>query len=294
MILILASKYLSRSRIFYHYYSFFFLYYSAFVFLYEMTNFYFYYINLVIFCGWIILLRSWNRRWESWDHMLNRFRPAIQRSTQRKSKLTYFKFPSIIPKSIRPLLIKEILSHVRNKNYMRLKIISFIIYLAIMIIVDIFYQEYYTSTVSVLTILLIWEHYSHQFNEKYITKESRLFIKVLPIKFYQYSLSKFLSEFIYIALILVFVLILTLLHGIAPFKILNILGIITLFSLFVLYIITLIRVIFYDNPRMAGYAYHFLIIFTMVMIFEYYLVGPIITFFIILYLHFKSKRQFVR
>ena len=70
--------------------------------------------------------------------------------------------------------------------------------------------------------------------------------------------------------------------------------IITLFSIFVLYIITLIRVIFYDNPRAAGYAYHILIIFTVVMTIQFYFVGPIITLFIIIYLHFKSYHQFVR
>jgi amino acid transporter len=240
------------------------------------------------------LIKSWNRRWQSWDHLLNKLRPVFQKSTQSKSKLTYFKFPLIIPKTIRPLFIKEILSHIRNKNYIRLKIISFLVYIAILIFIDFYYLEYYASAISLLTILLIWEHYSHQFNEKYVTEESKLFIKVLPIKFYQYSLSKFLSEFLYIIIILLVVLFSTLIHGISSDKILNVLGIITLFSLFVLYIITLIRVIFYDNPRAAGYAYHFLIIFTAIMNFQFYLVGPIITLFIIIYLHFKSQRQFAR
>lgn len=294
LVLILASKYLSRSRIFFQYFLYFFLYFGSFAIVYWKTYLFFYYTILVIFCGWIVLLRFWNARWQSWDQILNRYRPVVQKSTQNMSKLTYFQFPSTVPKTLRPLFIKEILSHIRNKNYMRLKIISLFIYLIIMILVDIFYHEYFTTVISLLTILLIWEHYSNQFNEKYVMKESRFFIKVLPIKFYQYSLSKFFSEFLYIALILFVVLILTLIHGTALFKILNILGIITIFSLFVLYIITLIRVIFYDNPRVAGYAYHFLIIFTIVMSFNFYLVGPIVTLFIIIYLHFISNRQFAR
>ena len=240
------------------------------------------------------MITAWNRKWQSWDHLLNKIRPVFKKSTRNKSKLTYFKFPFIIPKTIRPLFIKEILSHIRNKNYIRLKIISFLFYIAILIFIDLYYLEYYASAISLLSILLIWEHYSHQFNEKYVVKESNLFIKVLPIKFYQYSLSKFLSEFLYIVLILFVVLFSTLIHGISADKILNVLAIITLFSLFVLYIITLIRIIFYDNPRVAGYAYHFLIIFTVIMNLQFYLVGPIITLFIIIYLHFKSQRQFVK
>jgi len=194
---------------------------------------------------------------------------------------------------VQPLFLKEILSHIRNKNYMRLKIISLFIYVVILILVDLYYLDYYENAVSLLTLLLIWEHYSHQFNEKYVTKEPRYFLKVLPIKFYQYCLSKFLGEFIYISFILIIVFVITFLHGIPLQNIVTILGFIGLFSLFVLYIMTLIRVIFYDNPRAAGYAYHFLIIFTLVMNFQYYLVGPLITLFLIIYLHFKSYRQFV-
>ena len=142
--------------------------------------------------------------------------------------------------------------------------------------------------------MLIWEHYSHQFNDKYVTKESSYLIKVMPVKFYQYCLSKILGEFIYILLILIVVLIATIIHGVSLQHIFIILLIISLFSLFVLYTITLIHVIFYDNPRTSGYAYHFLVIFTLVMNFQYYLVGPLMTLFMLIYLHFKSYRQFVR
>jgi len=294
LVLLLASYYQSRFKIIYLYYLFFLLYFVLFAVVYSKTNIYLYYNILVIFCGWIVLLRFWKKRWQSWDHILNRFRPINQKSTQNRSKITYFQFPSIFPKTIRSLLIKEILSHVRNKNYIRLKIISFFMYMTILIFIEVFYHAYYASAISILSLILIWEHYAHQFNDKYVTKESSFFIKILPIKFYQYCMSKFISEFIYIIFVLFIVFIFSLIHGIVLSKILNILGIITLFSVFVLYIITLIRVIFYDNPRVAGYAYHFLIIFSLVMIFNFYLVGPIVTLFIIIYLHFKSYRQFVR
>ena len=294
MVLILSSRYRSRQIILFYYFLYFFIYLCSFSILYLYTQVYFYYSSLAILCGWFILTNYWNRFWQSWDYSLNRFRPLLQKSTQKKSKLTYSMFPLKIPKAIRPLFIKEILSQIRNRNYIRLKALSLLIYMIILILIEFYYQDYYTSTISFLTILLIWEHYSHQFNDKYVSKESRFFIKVLPIKFSHYAFSKFISEFIYIIPILFIVLILTLLHGLSPIETFTVLGIIALFSIFVLYIITLIRVIFYDNPRTAGYAYHFLIIFTVVMNFQFYLVGPIVTLFIIIYLHYKSSQLFIR
>jgi len=294
LVLVLASIFTTRIKALLQYFFYFSLYMIVFALLYWKVDLYSYFIILIVSIAWVLLLKLWNKKWQTWDQILNHYRPVAQKYSQTLSKITYFNFPFTFSNSLRPFLIKELLSHLRNKNYIRLKIISLFIYLMILIFVDFFYYQYYSSAISILTILLIWEHYSHQFNEKYVMKESRFFIQVLPVKYYQYSLSKFLSEFLYIVLILLFVFFLTILHDIEIFKILNILGIVTLFSIFVLYIITLIRVIFYDNPRMAGYAYHFLIIFTLVMIFNFHLVGPIITFFIIFYIQFISYRQFNR
>jgi hypothetical protein len=294
MILIIAAVNQNRLRVLTQYYSYLFLYMIFFALMYWLTELFFYTTILVICSAWIILTKYWNKYWQTWDQTLNRYRPIMQKYSQKLSKLTYFNFPFTFLKSLRPFLIKEILSHIRNKNYIRLKIISLILYLSILILIDIFYIDYYTSAISLLTIILIWEHYSHQFNEKYVIKESLFFMKVLPVTYLQYSISKFLSEFLYIILIMIIIFILTLLHNIEGAKIFNVLGIVTVFSVFVLYIITMVRVLFYDNPRLAGYAYHFLIIFTLVMIYNFYLVGPIITFFVILYIQFISYRQFSR
>jgi hypothetical protein len=294
LILLLASKYHKRIGVLFRYFLFLMLYILIFAVMYWFTNAYFYTMILVILAALTIAFRVWEQHSQDWDQILNRNRPVAHKSNQTLSKLTYFNFPRLIPKSLRPFLIKEFLSHLRNKNYMRLKIFSLAVYLSLLIVIATFYFEYYTSAISILTILLIWEHYSHQFNEKYVLKESRFYIRALPITYLQYSLSKFLSEFLYIILILILILILTVLYDIEVIKIVNVLGIVTLFSVFVLYLITMIRVLFYDNPRMAGYAYHFLIIFSMVMIFNFHLVGPIITIFVILYIQFISYRQFTR
>jgi hypothetical protein len=208
--------------------------------------------------------------------------------------LDYFNFPRIIPRNISPFFIKDVLAYIRNKNYIRLKTISLLIYIVLLILVELFYKQNYSTVVSLLTLILIWEHYSHQFNEKYVVQESAALLKVLPLKYYQFTIAKFFSEFLYILIILVIVLLSSILHGVPWDKILNLLGIITFFSVFILYIITIIWTMYFDNPRFAGYAYHFLIIFTLVMSLNFYLVGPLISLFIIIYLNFISYRQFVK
>jgi hypothetical protein len=294
MILVLASIYQKRINAVFRYYLYLVLYILFFAVMYWFTDIYFYATILVALASLILMFKVWDNHSEAWDQTLSRYRPVAQNLSQTLSKLTYFNFPHFISKSLSPFIIKEFLSHLRNKNYMRLKIVSLTIYLLLLILIATFYFEYYTSAISILTILLIWEHYSHQFNEKYVSKESLFYMKVLPVTYLQYSLSKFLSEFLYIIIILILILILTVLYNVELIKIVNVLGIVTLFSVFVLYLITMIRILFYDNPRMAGYAYHFLIVFSMVMIFNFHLVGPIITIFVILYIQFISYRQFTR
>ena len=268
------------------------LYFIVFFILYWHTDISPYFSLFLVISTGLICRKFWESSLLSLDAIVYRFRPRLDQLAQKLSKLTYFNFPAIIPRAIRPLFIKDLLSYIRNKNYMRLKIISLLIYVLLLIIINIYYDQNFATAVSLLTFLFIWEHYSHQFNEKYVVKESRIFLKVLPLRYYQLSLAKFLSEFLFILVILMVVLVMTLIHGISWFKILNLLSGITLFSIFILYIITIIRIIFFDNPRFAGYAYHFLIIFTLVMIYNFYLVGPVITLLIIIYLNYISYRQF--
>ena len=83
MVLILASLYPARYRILFHYFLYFLLYFGSFAIVYRSTQLYFYFSTLAILCGWFVLLKYWNRYWQSWDHNLNRFRPLLQISTYR-------------------------------------------------------------------------------------------------------------------------------------------------------------------------------------------------------------------
>jgi hypothetical protein len=244
--------------------------------------------------GWFLLIKYWQLNWRRWDWVLRQYQLPSSKNGYWFAKLNYFNFPSLVPASIRPLFVKEILAHIRNPHYMRLKLISLILYIISIGVAEIYLSENYDILILILTLFLIWEHYSHQFNEKYVSKEPINFFKALPFKYYQYSLAKFFSESLYILIIIIICMTAAFLHGLSPTKILNLLVIITVFAFFILYLITIIRIIFYDNPRFAGYAYHFLVIFTFVMSWNFYLVGPFITLMIILYLHFWSYRIFVK
>jgi hypothetical protein len=141
---------------------------------------------------------------------------------------------------------------------------------------------------------LIWEHYSHQFNEKYSGREPRYFYRVLPLRFYQVVIAKFISEFTFIFLVVLILSIYLTIHALSLSDILIFAGMVLLVSAFILYLMILVHTLFNDNPRFAGYAYHLMIIFSGIMILNFHLVGPIVTFGILIYLQIKSHHQFTR
>jgi hypothetical protein len=53
-----------------------------------------------------------------------------------------------------------------------------------------------------------------------------------------------------------------------------------------------VKIMFFDNARLAGYAYHFSIIFFGIMIFNYRLAGPVITLIVLIYFLYKNVKYF--
>ena len=270
------------------------LYLIAYFLLYQLTDFALYFDLLVILIGAGILYKSWRFSWRSWDLLVGRARLVLEKTTRQVSGLTYFTFPHRIPPRFRPLLIKELLSYFRNRKYQRLKLITVFVYILALIGSSIYFPDDFLSAVSLLTFIVIWEHYTHQFNEKYVTKDPALFYKTLPVKFRHLILSKFFSEFIFIISIVLILFLWLLLQGVGITLLLMYCLLIILISSFILYIIILLRLIFYDRPRFAGYAYHLLVVFMLVMNLTYYLVGPVISILILVYLNYNSYRQFVK
>jgi hypothetical protein len=66
------------------------------------------------------------------------------------------------------------------------------------------------------------------------------------------------------------------------------------FLLSVLILTTMLnfQMLFYEDPRYAGYAYHFSVIFFVVMSYNYRFVGPLVTLFMAGYFFYKNYRYF--
>jgi len=269
-------------------------YFTCFFLFYQLTGYTLYFDLLVFSAGGWLLLKSWRLSWFSWDRLLIRARLILERSTRQVKGITYFSFPRHFPSAWRPLLIKEILSYLRNRKYQRLKLISLTVFILALTVSHIYFPDDYLAIVSLFTFVLIWEHYSHQFSEKYVRRDPPLFYKSLPLKFHYLIFSKFLSEFIFILIIVILIFIAALWHGLEISLVITFCGMVTLVSAFILYIIVLIRLIFYDRPRFAGYAYHIMLFFMVMLNATYYLVGPLISIIMLLYLNYISYRQFAK
>jgi hypothetical protein len=147
---------------------------------------------------------------------------------------------------------------------------------------------------SILTMLFIWQHFSLQFNEKYIQAESAMFIKTFPLKYHQLWLAKFAGEFMFVFLVLIFLTVFWFANGYGFPDIYQPLLALFLFALIVLAAIINFKLIFFDRPRFAGYAYHLFIIFMLVMSANYYLVGPLIALILLIYFTIYSYREFAK
>ncbi|TFH01084.1 MAG: hypothetical protein E4H13_05805 [Calditrichales bacterium] len=290
----LAMRSVSKNKAMIAYYLFCALYLAAFALSYWQTELYAAFNLVLVLSGWVLMHKIPHHLLTDWDRILIQYRPQLEEKTRKLSHLNYFNFPAVIPQSLRPFFVKDVLSYLRNRHYLRLKRVSLIIYTALLVLIELVLRENFVSLVVILTLLFIWEHYGHQFNEKYVAREPLSFLKTQPLRFYQVGLARFLSEFLFILLILLIVSVISLIHGISFLQIINMVTVTFMFSVFVLYIIVMIRLMFHDSPRNAGYAYHFLVLFSAVMINSFYLVGPLITIGIIIYLTFISHRQFVR
>ena len=146
--------------------------------------------------------------------------------------------------------------------------------------------------IPVTGIIFIWVHYSSQFNEKYVLPENDVLMKTMPFSYLQIWIAKFSFEMLF-ALFLALVTPLFLwTAGVNAATIFSILLILLLFAVFILTIMTTLRISFYEQPRLAGYAYHFLVIFSAVMIMNFYLVGPIVILGLLFFLIIRGYLQF--
>jgi hypothetical protein len=214
----------------------------------------------------------------------------IKESALQKLNYTirYDLIPDFLPKKIQPYFSREFLGHIRNKNYLRMMILSLVLFIIIIIFVG--YKN--PNLIAVICFIFCWLHYAHQFNEKYIFSDSKDLLFSLPVNYYQIWLSKFVTEVIFLIPFLVISLLALLVYEHTIMRGFYIFLALVTFAILILFIITNIRLLFLDSARKAGYAYHFLIIFSFAMVSNFFLVGPIVILGLLIYLTVLSYRQF--
>jgi len=173
-----------------------------------------------------------------------------------------------------------------------LKWITFIIYIILISIIILSPLTNKDIFLILITASLIWLHYSNYFNEKYVQPEPDWYFHTIPFHFHQLWISKFLVEFIFILITMTGFWISLLIGGFTISEQLNLLIFLLIFSIIVLSIMINFQIMFYDDPRMAGYAYHFTIIFLLIMSINYRFVGPLISIGILTFYFYKSYRYF--
>ena len=219
-------------------------------------------------------------------------RKSSWQKNHNSGSMDFAKIPQFLPAKFQALFNKELLGLWRNPSYQRLKWITFISYILLMVAIVLSQLENKDVFITLLTGLIIWLHYSNYFNEKYVQPEPDWYFHTVPFHFRHLWLSKFLVEFLFISVLLAGFWIMLFISGFNLIEQLNMFLLMLVYSIVVLAIMLNFQIMFYDDPRLAGYAYHFTILFLLIMIVNYRLVGPLISIILLTFYFYKSYRYF--
>ncbi len=219
---------------------------------------------------------------------------SFQIKTYKKKslKISNYKLPEIFSQTLQVLFEKEYFSLWRNSRYKKLKIYSFATYILIFVVITLNKPEYVEILITAISCIFIWFHYISRFNEKYTFPEPAWFLQTQPIKFRHLFLAKYLNE---IPLIIGFsipaLLALNISH--APFAVQSSSFLLILvFAHIVLFSMINFQLMFFDNARLAVYAFHSSVLLFTIMIFNYPLVGPLIAFSLMIFFFYKNVKFF--
>lgn len=210
----------------------------------------------------------------------------------RKSGFSFSSIPNFLPVRIQALFNSYFLSMWRNPRYRRLKIITIFVYLFSLYLITQYASDAVDMKLTIAGMVLIYLHYSNYFNRKYVLPEPEWYFLTLPNRFWHIWISKFLSESIYIFLILICHWLFLAAWGADSWAQFNLLAILVFFGLFTVSAILNFQILFYDDPRLGGYAYHFLIIFTVILTYNYRFVGPVAALFLLGLNFYRSYKQY--
>ena len=271
------------------------LYFTGQVYLYTNHDIFHVIIDLFVLpLALLLLYKKLSPFHDTWDLVFSGTTISDRPLQKFRYRITYADIPVWLPERLQAFFRREILGHLRNRNYVRMKIFSLALFIGGLFLLMEYFPGNRPEASAVFSLIFVWIHYAHQFNEKYVYAESKNFLRSIPVRYRHLWLSRFLTEILFLIPVLLLTVIVMGIYDSNFMSILLVVAVVSGFSVFVLSLITSIRLLFYDNPRLAGYAYHFLIVFSAVMIGNFYLVGPVVIFFVLLYTIFLSYKQFAR
>lgn len=233
----------------------------------------------------IITYRYFSERYPGLSITMDSFK--VQK-THRKNKKKSGK-----SKAAFGLFRKELYSLWRNPRYRRLKLLTFFFYLGTLIVLHYSLKEANDMWMMLFSTAVFWMHYNVHFNSKYVSAEPDWFFRTLPVKFHRAWLSRFFAEFLFIVILLLAQWLFLSSAGIDFTTQLHWIGALALFAFIILSIVLNFQILFYDNPRLAGYAYHFTLLFIVVGAYNYHLVGPLSAIFLLAYFTYLTRRFYI-
>ncbi|NOX87657.1 MAG: hypothetical protein GXO77_01435 [Calditrichaeota bacterium] len=226
--------------------------------------------------------------------IFKRFSPSPEELyplTAKEHQLKTPKFFSLSKSGVISVLFgKEMLNLWRNPSYRKNKLLLFTLLVLSGVAVFRFYPNRAVEVFTLILFGLIWWHYSNFFSRRYVYSEPEWYFRMLTIPFWLFVLSRFLVEFLFVLILLTGYSIILWFGGIGITEHWQLLLFLMLSSGVILLTMISFQIIFFDDPRLAGYAYHFSLIFFTVMILNYYFLGPLITVLFLLFFFYKSYR----
>ncbi len=212
---------------------------------------------------------------------------SLQSNVFRKPK-TYIAKKMAGP--FRALFLKDYLGMQRNRRYLKSQ---GLLWSALVLSGLLVFHAFPQKAVEIFTLILglfLWYHYGSFFSSRFAQEEPEWFFRLTPIPFVRFVLARFLAEFIFAAIMLFSYALVLWGMGLPPEAYWQLLLALTLLSIIALLTMIAFQIIFFDNRRAAGYAYHFSLLFFTIMSLNYYFVGPLLTVTFLIIYFYKSYR----